>query len=95
MKQMYHICYGRNTKDGDYVTNQDWINYMETVLDFAFDGYTVQDAGGVWKKEHERAKIVSVCTSHSDKVYDVMETYKKVYDQESVGLFITPAMEFI
>ena len=91
---LYHLTYGRNTPTG-HVSDLDWQIYCQEVLDANFDGYTIQDAVGTWQSDLEDTKIVSIETHNRDKVEDVAQLYKEMFDQDAVGLFITPSMEFI
>ena len=92
---LYHLTFGRNIKDTDYVTDLDWQMYCEEVLDSYFDGYMVTDANGCWKSAHELTKQVSIETDDSQAIADVIHLYKEMFDQDAVGLYITPSMRFI
>ena len=92
---LYHLTFGRNIKDNDYVTDLDWQMYCEEVLDSYFDGYTITDADGCWKSVHEKTKQVSIETDDRQAINDVIQEYKEMFDQDAVGLYITPSMEFI
>tara|TARA_Y100001951_G_scaffold93406_1_gene88997 strand:+ start:20 stop:298 length:279 start_codon:yes stop_codon:yes gene_type:complete len=91
---LYHLTYGRNTPTG-HVSDLDWQMYCQEVLDANFEGYTIQDAVGTWQSDLEDTKIVSIETHNRDKVEGVAQLYKEMFDQDAVGLFITPSMEFI
>tara|TARA_B100000530_G_scaffold132297_1_gene82486 strand:- start:1399 stop:1683 length:285 start_codon:yes stop_codon:yes gene_type:complete len=92
---LYHLTFGRNIKGNDFVTDLDWQMYCEEVLDSHFDGYMVTDANGCWKSEHELTKTVSIDTDSRLAINDVVQEYKEMFDQDAVGLYITPSMEFI
>ena len=92
---LHHLTFGRNIWDGDYVTDLDWQKICEEVLDSHFDGYMVTDANGCWKSEHELTKTVSIDTDSRQAINDVVQEYKEMFDQDAVGLYITPSMEFI
>ena len=93
---LHHLTFGRNIKDGtDYVSDLDWEMYCTEVLDSHFDGYMVTDANGCWKSEHELTKTVSIDTESRPDINDVVQEYKEMFDQDAVGLYITPSMEFI
>ena len=77
------------------MTDVDWDMYCEEVLDSHFDGYMVTDANGCWKSEHELTKTVSIDTESRLAINDVVQEYKEMFDQDAVGLYITPSMEFI
>ena len=95
---LHHLTFGRTIprKGGDdYVTDLDWQMYCEEVLDANFDGYTVYDAMGSWKSQPEDAKVVAIDTPHTLLVKQVAQIYKEMFQQDAVGLYITPSMEFI
>ena len=95
---LHHLTFGRNIprKGGDdYVTDVDWQMYCDEVLDSHFDGYMVTDAVGTWQSDLEDTKIVRIDTTNRDKVEDVAQLYKEMFNQDAVGLYITPSMEFI
>ena len=92
---LHHLTFGRNIKDNDYVTDVDWQMYCDEVLDSHFDGYMVTDANGCWKSVHELTKTVSVETDNDQAIEDVVQLYKDMFQQEAVGHYITPSMEFI
>ena len=93
---LHHLTFGRNKgSKHDYVTDVDWQMYCDEVLDSHFDGYTVTDANGCWKSVHELPKTVSIETDDRQAINDVVQLYKDMFQQEAVGLYITPSMEFI
>ena len=92
---LHHLTFGRNIWDGDYVTDLDWQMFCEEVLDSHFDGYMVTDANGCWKSAHELTKQVSIETEDRAAIENVVQLYKEMFQQDAVGLYITPSMEFI
>ena len=92
---LHHLTLGRNIPTGGYVTDLDWQMYCDEVLDTHFDGYMVTDANGCWKSVHELTKTVSIETDDRQAINDVIQLYKEMFQQEAVGLYITPSMEFI
>ena len=92
---LHHLTYGRSIGQDGYVSDLDWEMYCKEVLDSHFDGYTVTDANGCWKSQHERTKQVSIDTEDQDAIEKVAFLYKDMFDQEAVGWFITDSMEFI
>ena len=94
MKQTYQMYFGRNTKDGVYVTDAAWESFRE-VLSMSFDGYTIQDVEGSWKGSTEDTKLVTVTTKHKEKVNDLINAYTEMYNQDAVGLLITNPMQFV
>ena len=92
---LHHLTYGRSIGQDGYVSDLDWEMYCKEVLDSHFDGYTIQDAVGTWQSDLEDTKIVSIDTGNRDAVEKVAWLYKDMFNQDAVGLFITPSMEFI
>ena len=92
---LYHLTYGRSIGKDGYVSDLDWEMYCKEVLDSHFEGYTIQDAVGTWQSDLEDTKIVSIDTGNRDAVEKVAWLYKDMFNQDAVGLFITPSMEFI
>ena len=93
---LHHLTFGRNKgSKNDIVTDLDWQMYCDEVLDAHFDGYMVTDANGCWKSEHELTKQVSIETEDRAAIENVVQLYKVLFDQDAVGLYITPSMEFI
>ena len=92
---LHHLTFGRNIKDKDYVTDVDWQMFCDEVLDSHFDGYMVTDANGCWKSAHELTKQVSIETDVRQAIDDVVQLYKEMFQQDAVGHYITPSMEFI
>ena len=92
---LHHLTYGRNIPSGGYVSDLDWQMYCDEVLDSHFDGYMVTDANGCWKSAHELTKTVSIETEDRAAINDVVQLYKDMFNQDAVGLYITPSMEFI
>ena len=92
---IHHLTFGRKIKDNDYVSALDWEMYCTEVLDSHFDGYMVTDANGCWKSAHELTKQVSIETEDRAAIENVVQLYKEMFDQDAVGLYITPSMEFI
>ena len=91
---LHHLTLGRNTPSG-YVSDLDWEMYCREGLDVYFDGYTVYDAMGTWKSQPEDTKVVLIDTDNAQAVNDVATLYKDMFNQDAVGHFITPSMEFI
>ena len=96
---LHHLTFGRNWSNDrdshDYVNDLDWEMYCQEVLDSHFDGYTVYDAMGTWKSQPEETKVVLINTEDRLGIEAVIDIYKDMFDQDAVGLFTTPSMEFI
>ena len=91
---LYHLTYGRNTPSG-YVEDIDWEMFCREGLDVYFDGNTVYDAMGTWKSQPEDTKVVLIDTNNAQAINDVATLYKEMFNQDAVGHFTTPSMEFI
>ena len=94
MKQTYQMYFGRNTKDGVYVTDAAWESFRE-LLSMSFDGYTIQDVEGSWKGSTEDTKLVTVTTKYPNKVNDVCKAYIDTFNQDAVGLRVSEPMRFV
>ena len=96
---LHHLTFGRNWSNDrdahDYVNDLDWELYCTEVLDSHFDGYTVYDAMGTWKSQPEDTKVVLIDTDNAKAINDVATLYKDMFNQDAVGHFTTPSMEFI
>ena len=96
---LHHLTFGRNWSNDrdsqDYVNDLDWEMYCQEVLDSHFDGYTVYDAMGTWKSQREDTKVVMKDTDNAKAINDVATLYKDMFNQDAVGHFTTPSMEFI
>ena len=92
---LHTLTYGRNIGSIHGVSDLDWELYCQEVLDANFDGYTVYDAMGSWKSQPEEAKVVQIETSDTQLVRDCAQMYKEMFQQDAVGHYITPSMEFI
>ena len=88
------MYFGRNTKDGVYVTDEAWESFRE-VLSMSFDGYTIQDVEGAWKGIPEETKLVTVTTKYKEKVHDVCQAYVNIFNQDAVGLLVSEPMTFV
>lgn len=90
----YQLFMGRNVPNGDYVTDIEWAKFLH-IVDTIVDGYTVQDADGVWLGEHEDCKVMTISTDNADNVYEIARTYKNAFNQLAVGMQVLPSMEFV
>ena len=93
-KQTYQLFFGRNTKDGEYVTNDAW-EAFRGVLSMAFAGYTIQDVQGSWKGSEEDAKLVTVTTKYPEKIKDICQAYVDTFKQDAVGMLTSNPMSYI
>ena len=95
MMNTYQLFLGRDIPTGGTVTDEMMQEFITSTLDNTFDGYSLQAVDGVWKGIHEDTVCVSICTNRKDLVYKVASVYKNKFRQDSVGIQVLPAMEFV
>lgn len=90
----YNIYLGRNIPTGQYV-NDALFDYFLDKVDAVVDGYTLTAADGMWKGEPEDTIIMTVATNDYDTALCIAQTYKEMFNQESVAILPLQQMEFI
>ena len=93
-----------NISDSGKVTNQMWLQFLETEVVTRLDYATITDAIGIYKGIVEKSKIISVTvderTTRSTQIIDsllqVGQTYKTQFRQDSILYQKTevPTLEF-
>ena len=93
-----------NISDSGKVTNQMWLQFLETEVVTRLDYATITDAIGIYKGIVENSKIISVTvderTTNSLKIIDTLkeigQIYKKQFRQDTVLYTCTqiPILEF-
>ena len=93
-----------NISDSGKVTNQMWLQFLETEVVTRLDYATITDAIGIYKGNVEKSKIISVTvderTTGSLKIIEnllqVGQTYKPQFRQDSILYQTTevPTLEF-
>ena len=93
-----------NISDSGKVTNQMWLQFLETEVVTRLDYATITDAIGIYKGNVEQSKIISVTvderTTGSLKIIEnllqVGQTYKTQFRQDSILYQKTevPTLEF-
>ncbi len=93
-----------NISDSGKVTNQMWLQFLETEVVTRLDYATITDAIGIYKGTVENSKIISVTvderTTRSTQIIDsllqVGQTYKTQFRQDSILYQKTevPTLEF-
>ena len=93
-----------NISDSGKVTNQMWLQFLETEVVTRLDYATITDAIGIYKGNVEKSKIISVTvderTTGSLKIIEnllqVGQTYKTQFRQDSILYQTTevPTLEF-
>jgi predicted PolB exonuclease-like 3'-5' exonuclease len=93
MTVIYSLYFGRNIPTekqsivgSKNVTNKMWKSFKNSVLDKYFEGYTIQDATGVWKGDTELTKIVTIVSFEDDlwKIQKITESYRVAFQQDCV-----------
>ena len=102
--QTHSITLGMNISDSGKVTNQMWLQFLETEVVTRLDYATITDAIGIYKGTVEKSKIISVTvderTTGSLKIIEnllqVGQTYKTQFRQDSILYQTTevPTLEF-
>ena len=102
--QTHSITLGMNISDSGKVTNQMWLQFLETEIVTRLDYATITDAIGIYKGTVEKSKIISVTvderTTGSLKIIEnllqVGQTYKTQFRQDSILYQTTevPTLEF-
>ena len=102
--QTHSITLGMNISDSGKVTNQMWLQFLETEVVTRLDYATITDAIGIYKGTVENSKIISVTvderTTNSlkiiDKLKEIGQIYKKQFRQDTVLYTCTeiPILEF-
>ena len=90
--QTHSITLGMNISDSGKVTNQMWLQFLETEVVTRLDYATITDAIGIYKGTVENSKIISVTvderTTNSRKIIDqlkqVGQVYKTQFRQEAI-----------
>ena len=102
--QTNSITLGMNISDSGKVTNQMWLQFLETEVVTRLDYATITDAIGIYKGTVENSKIISVTvderTTRSTQIIDSLlqggQTYKTQFRQDSILYQKTevPTLEF-
>ena len=102
--QTHSITLGMNIGSEGKVTNQMWLQFLETEVVTRLDYATITDAIGIYKGNVEQSKIISVTvderTTGSLKIIEnllqVGQTYKTQFRQDSILYQTTevPTLEF-
>lgn len=95
------LLFGRNIGGKLGVTDKRWTAFLAREVTPRFpDGLTVFDAYGQWRDEkrktiaREPSKVVRIITTDAEaqaKIDAVVEAYKRLFRQQSVGVVTRPA----
>jgi hypothetical protein len=65
---------------------------ITAILDSYFEGYTLLQAKGVWKGEHETTAVVEVSTEKD--ILPVIEELKTELHQDAIAWRVAPVLNF-
>ena len=90
--QTHSITLGMNISDSGKVTNQMWLQFLETEVVTRLDYATITDAIGIYKGNVEKSKIISVTVDERttgslsiiENLKQVGQTYKTQFRQEAI-----------
>ncbi|WGL15872.1 DUF3574 domain-containing protein [Microbulbifer bruguierae] len=92
--QIRDLLYFGTQKEGGFVTDHEWSSFMESVITPRFpEGLTVVKGSGQWLAQNgevirEPSHILSLIYSHTRdrdaEVAEIIQTYKRQFDQEAV-----------
>jgi len=82
-----------NIPNAGKVTNQMWMEFLETTVLASLEYATITDAVGIYKGELEKSKVISVTTDAPaavDALLSVGDEYKKAFNQECILYTVAP-----
>tara|TARA_B100000287_G_scaffold294970_1_gene278272 strand:+ start:4852 stop:5190 length:339 start_codon:yes stop_codon:yes gene_type:complete len=100
--QTHQITLGMNIPSEGKLTNQMWVDFLQSVLHL-IQFATITDAVGIFKGEMEASKIISITiderTTGSDRMIknllQVGELYKKQFRQDCIMYSMTKVDELV
>ena len=97
--QTHSITLGRNIKDAGTVTNQMWIDFLNVTVLASLEYATITDAIGIYKKQLEKSKVISITTEDPaavDALLKVGDAYKNAFNQDAIMYAVTnvPILQF-
>lgn len=100
--QTHQITLGMNIPSEGKLTNQMWVDFLQSVLHL-IQFATITDAVGIFKGEMEASKIISITiderTTGSDRMIEnllqVGELYKKQFRQDCIMYSMTKVDELV
>jgi hypothetical protein len=96
------LIFGRSIARGVEVTDDQWVVFVDREITPRFpDGLTVFEAAGQWRDKasnritREPSKIVLIVLPGNaediTRLNEVVEAYKRIFGQQSVGMIVRPA----
>ena len=88
-----------NIPDAGTVTNQMWIDFLNVTVLASLEYATITDAIGIYKKQLEKSKVISITTEDPaavDALIKVGDAYKKAFKQDAIMYTVTavPILQF-
>ena len=91
--QTHSITLGRNIKDAGTVTEQMWLDFLNVTVLASLEYATITDAIGIYKKQLEKSKVISITTEDPaavDALIKVGDAYKKAFNQDAIMYTVLP-----
>ena len=91
--QTHSITLGRNIPDAGSVTEQMWIDFLNVTVLASLEYATITDAIGIYKKQLEKSKVISITTEDPaavDALLKVGDAYKKAFKQDAIMYTVLP-----
>ena len=97
--QTHSITLGMNISDSGKVTNQMWLQFLETEVVTRLDYATITDAIGIYKGTLEKSKVISITTEDPaavDALRKVGDAYKQQFNQDAIMYAVqaVPILQF-
>ena len=97
--QTHSITLGMNIPNAGTVTNQMWIDFLNVTVLASLEYATITDAIGIYKKQLEKSKVISITTEDPaavDALIKVGDAYKKAFKQDAIMYTVTavPILQF-
>ena len=84
MLKTYQCFLGTNKPTGGVVTTYEWSQFLKQIDATFTEGYTVQNAIGRWRGVNENTFLLTVITDELKPLTSLCQTYKDLFNQESV-----------
>ena len=97
--QTHSITLGMNIPNAGTVTNQMWIDFLNVTVLASIEYATITDAIGIYKKQLEKSKVISITTEDPaavDALLKVGDAYKNAFNQDAIMYAVTnvPILQF-
>ena len=91
--QTHSITLGMNITNAGTVTNQMWIDFLNVTVLASLEYATITDAIGIYKKQLEKSKVISITTEDPaavDALLKVGDAYKNAFNQDAIMYTVLP-----